>query len=64
MKSKYIKPEIHYLMANGEPVCINTNPTEESGEEGDWGDGAKGRGFSEDEVYPVGQDNDGKMSLW
>ncbi len=51
-------------MANGEPVCINTNPTEESGEEGDWGDGAKGRGFSEEDVYPVSQDNDGKMSLW
>ena len=50
MKRNYIKPLISSLMVDGEEVCIGTNPTELSGNESGWGEGAKERDSLDEEM--------------
>lgn len=62
MKSKYIKPEIHFLMINGKNAIMDYGMGDQSqfAEDPD----TKRRFDDFDENVINGQDNDGKMSLW
>ena len=62
MKSRYIKPEIHFLMINGKNAIMDYGMGDQSqfAEDPD----TKRRFDDFDENVINGQDNDGKMSLW
>ena len=61
MKTSYIKPEIYYLRIDGKEATMDFNTgggTKESG----WDNGAKDRGFSEEELESL--ESSEKISLW
>lgn len=62
MKSRYIKPEIHFLMINGKNAIMDYGMGDQTqyAEDPD----TKRRFDDFDENVINGQDNDGKMSLW
>ena len=62
MKSRYIEPEIHFLMINGKNAIMDYGMGDQSqfAEDPD----TKRRFDDFDENVINGQDNDGKMSLW
>ncbi|MGM9685255.1 MAG: hypothetical protein ACI3YI_03390 [Bacteroidaceae bacterium] len=62
MKSRYIKPELYYLMVNGQKAIMGyeMGNGSEFAEDPD----TKRRFDDFDENAINGQDNDGKMSLW
>lgn len=62
MKSRYIKPEIHFLMINGKNAIMDYG----MGDQTQYAeDPVTKRRFDDfDENVINGQDNDGKMSLW
>lgn len=61
MKTSYIKPEIYYLRIDGKEATMSFD-TVGGSKEGGWSDGAKDRGFSEEELESL--ESSEKISLW